>query len=63
MFALLALAGDVGCAGGPTLVGFITEAAGENLHYGILAGTVFPVVLLTGILLYRRERKSAQGSA
>ena len=62
MFALLALAGDVGCAGGPTLVGFVTDAAGENLHSGILAGTVFPVILLAGIALYRKERKSAQGS-
>jgi fucose permease len=62
MFALLALAGDLGCGGGPTLVGFVTDAAGENLHSGILAGTVFPVILLAGIALYRKERKSAQGS-
>lgn len=46
MFALLALGGDIGCSGGPTLVGFVSEAFGEDLHKGILAGMIFPVVLL-----------------
>lgn len=46
MFALLALGGDIGCSGGPTLVGFVSEAFGEDLHKGILAGMIFPAVLL-----------------
>ena len=37
MFALLALAGDVGCSGGPTLVGFVTGLASDDLKKGILA--------------------------
>ncbi len=57
MFALLALAGDIGCSGGPTLVGMITDAAGGNLNTGILAGTAFPLLLLIGMLLYLRERR------
>ncbi len=60
MFALLALAGDVGCSGGPTLVGLVTDAAGGTLSTGILAGTVFPVMMLAGFMLYLHERKNAQ---
>ena len=51
MFALLALAGDVGCSGGPTVVGMVSGALGDNLKMGILAGVVFPVLLLIGIFL------------
>ncbi len=53
MFALLALAGDVGCSGGPTVVGMVSGAAGDNLKFGILAGVVFPVLLLAGIFFCR----------
>ena len=59
MFALLALGGDVGCSGGPTLVGFISELAGDNLKKGILAGVIFPVLLLLGVVLCRREKEAA----
>lgn len=46
MFALLALAGDLGCSSGPTLVGFVSDALGGNMKLGILAAIVFPAVLL-----------------
>jgi MFS family permease len=49
MFAFLALAGDVGCAGGPTLVGIVSGAFNDNLKMGILVGVVFPLLLLIGI--------------
>ncbi|MDO5346660.1 MAG: MFS transporter [Lachnospiraceae bacterium] len=55
MFALLALGGDLGCSGGPTLVGIVSSALGDNLKMGILAGTVFPVLLLAGILYSRKS--------
>lgn len=51
MFALLALAGDVGCAGGPTVVGMVSGALNNDLKRGILAGVVFPMLLLVGIYL------------
>ncbi|MCX4353628.1 MAG: MFS transporter [Lachnospiraceae bacterium] len=51
MFALLALGGDIGCSGGPTLVGMVSGALGDNLKMGILAGIIFPVLLLIGIIL------------
>ena len=64
MFALLALAGDVGCAGGPTVVGMVSGAFDNHLQAGILAGVVFPVVLLLGIHLCQRwNRKNDQTSS
>lgn len=59
MFALLALGGDVGCSGGPTLVGMVSGALNDNLKAGILAGIVFPTLLLTGILLCRKEKHTS----
>ena len=54
MFALLALGGDVGCSGGPTVVGFVSGALGDNLKLGVLVGVVFPTLLLMGVLLVSR---------
>lgn len=56
MFALLALGGDIGCSGGPTVVGMVSGALGDNLKMGVLAGIVFPVLLLVGIILCRKMR-------
>lgn len=50
LFALMALAGDLGCSGGPTLVGMVSSGFGDNLKAGILAALVFPVLLLVGIM-------------
>lgn len=60
LFAMLALAGDVGCSGGPTLAGFISGCFNGELHAGILAAIVFPVLLLIGIQL---AKKLANNSA
>lgn len=49
MFALLALAGDLGCSAGPTLVGLASGAFQDNLSIGILAAVLFPVLLLVGL--------------
>lgn len=54
MFAMLALAGDLGCSSGPTLVGFVSSAFGNTLQAGILAAIIFPALLLSGIILSRR---------
>ncbi|MEI3020325.1 MFS transporter [Ruminococcus sp.] len=56
MFALLALAGDLGCSGGPTLAGAVFSQCGDNLRMGILAAVVFPVLLLAGMLLLSRQK-------
>lgn len=59
MFAMLALAGDVGCSGGPTLAGFVSDSFGGDLKKGILAAILFPILLLTGIAA---RRKNAAGN-
>lgn len=59
MFALLALAGDVGCSGGPTLVGFATGLASDNLKKGILAGIIFPILLIVGIVSLKKAKRYA----
>lgn len=56
LFAMLALAGDMGCSGGPTLVGMISSVAGGNMRIGILAGVIFPVVLLAGLVFGGKTR-------
>ncbi len=53
MFALLALGGDLGCAGGPALVGMVAERLGGDLKRGILAAVVFPILLLVGLALVK----------
>ena len=54
MFALLALGGDLGCSGGPTLVGLISGAAGDNLKIGVLAAVGFPIILIVSVLLCKK---------
>lgn len=55
MFALLALAGDLGCSSGPALVGFVSSAFQNNLHIGILAAIIFPVMLVGGLLILKKR--------
>lgn len=57
MFALLAMAGDLGGAVGPGIVGLVTQAANDNLKIGVLAGCVFPAVLVLSVLLLKRKRE------
>lgn len=45
MFALLALGGDLGCGGGPTLVGMVSNAIGD-MKLGILSAIIFPILLV-----------------
>ena len=58
MFAFLALAGDLGAMVSPTMVGSISEMAGGNLKTGLLAATLFPMILVVGLLILKKnERK------
>ena len=56
LFALLALAGDLGCSGGPTFAGLIASAAGGNMRVGIGAAMIFPILMGIGILLHEKDR-------
>ena len=61
LFALLALAGDLGGAVGPAIVGNVSQAMGESIQSGLLAGICFPLVLVMSVLVLKRKgwRKSA----
>lgn len=56
MFALLALAGDLGCNSGPTLVGFVSGAFGDNMKMGILFAAVFPVTMFLCLRIGREKK-------
>ena len=58
LFALLAMSGDLGGAFGPSLVGLVTQQAGNRLQIGMLAGSIFPLVLVLALALLRRHRRS-----
>ncbi len=55
LFAMLALAGDIGCSGGPTLVGYVSSMVSDNLKVGILVAIVFPLLLV--VILFGRNGK------
>ena len=56
MYALMALAGDLGCSAGPTVVGLVADASQGRLQAGLGAAIVFPVLMLAGILLLKKRR-------
>lgn len=53
LFALLALAGDVGGTLGPSLVGLCTKSSENDIQSGLLAASVFPVLLVVCLLCLR----------
>lgn len=55
MYALLALAGDLGCSAGPALVGFVSAKAGGNLSHGFVAAVAYPVMLIVFVRLSTRR--------
>ena len=57
MFAFLALAGDLGAMVSPAMVGSISEMAGGNLKKGLLAATMFPIILVVGLFVLRSVEK------
>lgn len=67
MFAFFALAGDLGCSGGPSFVGMLSESSGKGLSFGILCSVIFPAVLLIGVLLSDaaplKKRRQAEKTA
>ena len=56
MFAFLALAGDLGAMVSPTIVGSISEMAGGNLKTGLLAATIFPIVLVFALVILNKRQ-------
>ena len=60
MYALLALAGDLGCSSGPTLIGFVADA-GQGLKSALLAAVIFPVLMFVGLMLLGRQKGEKVG--
>ena len=59
MFALLALTGDLGCSVGPTTVGLISGAFGDRLSVGLLAASIFPILLTVCVIISRKQKAGA----
>lgn len=57
LFAMLALFGDAGAAAGPTLVGLVSGAFGDDLQRGLIFATIFPVLLIVSVLLAKKGEK------
>lgn len=57
MFALLALGGDMGGTLGPALVGVCTGTSENNIQDGLLAASIFPVLLVVCLIMVRRSRR------
>ncbi len=57
MFAFLALAGDLGATVSPAMVGSLSERAGGNLKTGLLVATLFPIILVVGLIILRSVKK------
>lgn len=57
LFAMLALAGDVGCSTGPTLAGFMSGLFNDNLKIGILFAIIFPCLMLLSLFLSQIKKK------
>lgn len=56
LFALLALAGDAGGTVGPSLVGLCAENSGNDIQSGLLAASVFPIILIACLLCIRSKK-------
>lgn len=60
MFALLAVAGDIGCLVAPSAAGLISDLTGGNLSTSFVFALIFPVLLLAAVLLIgKAEKKKA----
>ena len=54
LFALLAMAGDMGGAFGPSVVGYFSQHAGDNLQAGLLTGCIFPLIMLATLIAMKK---------
>jgi fucose permease len=57
MFALLAMAGDLGGSIGPAVVGKVTQYAGDDIRAGMGVGLIFPIVLIAMLIIMSKATK------
>ena len=60
MYALMALAGDIGCSAGPTVVGMIASANGDQLKMGFTFAMIFPIIILAGITMLKSKKATIE---
>lgn len=59
MFALLAMAGDLGGSIGPAIVGRVADMFGGSIHEGMRIGLLFPITLCLMLLLFHIQNHNA----
>ncbi len=59
MFAMLSMAGDIGCTAGPSIVGACADAFGGDVRTGLAFGLMFPVLFLLMLLCTLKTKKPA----
>ena len=57
MFALLAMAGDLGGSIGPGTVGMISQKTGDNIQAGLFFGGIFPVILIIFLVIFNMMKE------
>ncbi len=63
MFGFLALAGDLGCASGPSVVSLVSELVpGYGIKPGLLVAIIFPLVMLLCLTLFQKRLGGETGS-
>lgn len=60
MFACFALAGDLGCTVGPSIVGFVS-GSNDNIAKGLLSSIFFPAAMIVCLLFIRAINKKKRG--
>ena len=60
MFALLAMAGDLGGSIGPGIVGYVTQNSDNNIRVGMGIGLIFPLVLLIMLFILCKGKKTQE---
>lgn len=58
MFALFALAGDIGCTAGPSIAGFTADITG-NIGTGILSAIIFPIAMFLLLVVVMKKRRES----
>lgn len=59
MFGVLAVCGDIGCSTGPWLTGLVADHY-DDLKYGLLFASLFPLLMVTGAVLLARTPMDKQ---
>ena len=63
MFAMLAVAGDLGCLVGPSLAGAVADLFGGELRWAFCFAVLFPLINLIALLLQRKKKKEKRNES